>query len=66
MVASAARFWGKAFHSARGKESHKGSKHSAIYIHREQHEIAGMCRCQIDKTEKWHMVCGKCWNEVSL
>lgn len=22
-------------------------------------------RCQIDKTETWHMVCGKCWRTVS-
>lgn len=24
-----------------------------------------LIRCQIDKTEKWHMVCGKCWKKVS-
>ena len=23
------------------------------------------CRCQIDKSEIWHMVCGKCWKTVS-
>lgn len=23
------------------------------------------CRCQIDESETWHMVCGKCWNTVS-
>lgn len=22
-------------------------------------------RCQMDKTETWHMVCGKCWRTVS-
>ena len=22
-------------------------------------------RCQIDKSETWHMVCGKCWRTVS-
>lgn len=24
-----------------------------------------LCRCQMDKTETWHMVCGKCWRTVS-
>lgn len=24
-----------------------------------------LIRCQIDKTETWHMVCGKCWKTVS-
>ena len=24
-----------------------------------------LVRCQIDQTEKWHMVCGKCWRTVS-
>lgn len=24
-----------------------------------------LIRCQIDTTETWHMVCGKCWKTVS-
>ncbi|KAK9828493.1 hypothetical protein WJX72_000316 [[Myrmecia] bisecta] len=24
-----------------------------------------LIRCQVDKTEAWHMVCGKCWKDVS-
>ena len=24
-----------------------------------------LIRCMIDKTRKWHMVCGKCWKNVS-
>lgn len=35
-----------------------------VYL-RVQTDLFADCRCQIDKTEKWHMVCGKCWNEVS-
>eukprot|EP01024_Parvocaulis_polyphysoides_P053708 TRINITY_DN5367_c0_g1_i2.p2 TRINITY_DN5367_c0_g1~~TRINITY_DN5367_c0_g1_i2.p2 ORF type:complete len:128 (-),score=16.56 TRINITY_DN5367_c0_g1_i2:107-490(-) len=24
-----------------------------------------LIRCQIDETQKWFMVCGRCWNKVS-
>jgi len=24
-----------------------------------------LIRCQIDESQKWHMVCGKCWNKHS-
>eukprot|EP01024_Parvocaulis_polyphysoides_P044272 TRINITY_DN40761_c0_g2_i1.p2 TRINITY_DN40761_c0_g2~~TRINITY_DN40761_c0_g2_i1.p2 ORF type:complete len:162 (-),score=23.48 TRINITY_DN40761_c0_g2_i1:177-662(-) len=24
-----------------------------------------LIRCQIDETQKWHMVCGRCWRKVS-
>eukprot|EP01023_Acetabularia_acetabulum_P010060 TRINITY_DN14589_c0_g1_i6.p5 TRINITY_DN14589_c0_g1~~TRINITY_DN14589_c0_g1_i6.p5 ORF type:complete len:146 (+),score=19.60 TRINITY_DN14589_c0_g1_i6:50-439(+) len=24
-----------------------------------------LIRCQIDQTQKWHLVCGKCWRRVS-
>ena len=29
------------------------------------HSLVLPVRCQIDKTETWHMVCGKCWRTVS-
>ncbi|KAL4436549.1 hypothetical protein ABPG75_003688 [Micractinium tetrahymenae] len=24
-----------------------------------------LIRCQIDESQKWHMVCGRCWRDVS-
>ena len=30
-----------------------------------QKEKSLLVRCMIDEKRKWHMVCGKCWKDVS-
>lgn len=41
--------------------------HSRHVVIKKMHKLSMMLpvRCQIDKTETWHMVCGKCWRTVS-
>jgi hypothetical protein len=48
-------------------ESRKGDKASSEALLHLQNKKAlnGWCRCQVDKSEVWQMVCGKCWNQVS-